>query len=52
MNIPGRGRRGSLRLEVSDSDFSDWSTEEGWQLTPIFLSGEFHGQRSLAGYGP
>ena len=52
MNIPGRGRRGSLRLEVSDSDFPYLSTGEGWQLTPVFLPGEFHGQRSLAGYGP
>ena len=26
--------------------------EEGWQPTPIFLPGEFHGQRSLAGYSP
>ena len=24
----------------------------GWQPTPIFLPGEFHGQRSLAGYSP
>ena len=23
-----------------------------WQLTPVFLSGEFHGQRSLKGYSP
>ena len=23
-----------------------------WQFTPAFLSGELHGQRSLAGYGP
>ena len=23
-----------------------------WQPTPVFLSGEFHGQRSLAGYSP
>ena len=23
-----------------------------WQLTPVFLPGEFHGQRSLAGYSP
>ena len=23
-----------------------------WQPTPVFLPGEFHGQRSLAGYGP
>ena len=23
-----------------------------WQLTPIFLPGESHGQRSVAGYSP
>ena len=23
-----------------------------WQLTPVFLFGEAHGQRSLAGYSP
>ena len=23
-----------------------------WQLTPVFLTGEFHGQRSLVGYRP
>ena len=23
-----------------------------WQATPVFLSGESHGQRSLAGYSP
>jgi len=27
-----------------------WRKE--WQLTPVFLPGEFHGQRSLAGYSP
>ena len=27
-----------------------WTRE--WQPTPVFLSGEFHGQRSLAGYSP
>ena len=25
---------------------------KAWQCTPVFLSGEFHGQRSLAGYSP
>ena len=24
--------------------------EKGWRPTPVFLSGAFHGQRSLAGY--
>ena len=23
-----------------------------WQPTPVFLPGQFHGQRSLAGYSP
>ena len=23
-----------------------------WQPTPVFLSGKFHGQRSLVGYSP
>ena len=23
-----------------------------WQLTPVFFSGESHGQSSLVGYGP
>ena len=23
-----------------------------WQLTPVFLPGKFHGQKSLAGYSP
>ena len=27
-----------------------WSGK--WQPTPVFLPGEFHGQRSLAGYSP
>ena len=27
-----------------------WRRE--WQLTPVLLSGEFHGQRSLASYSP
>ena len=28
----------------------DWRRE--WQPTPVFLPGEFHGQRSLVGYSP
>ena len=26
--------------------------KEGWQTTPVFLPGKFHGQRSLVGYSP
>ena len=28
------------------------SLEKEWQLTPAFLPGESHGQRSLVGYSP
>ena len=30
--------------------WSDWRRE--WHPTPVFLPGESHGQRSLAGYSP
>ena len=36
-SIPGSGK-------------SPWKKE--WQSTPVFLSGEFHGKRSLADYSP
>ena len=26
--------------------------EGAWQPSPVFLPGEFHGQRNLVGYGP
>ena len=26
--------------------------KRAWELTPVFSSGEFQGQRSLAGYNP
>ena len=32
-----------------------WGRSSGgraWQPTPVFLPGESHGQRNLAGYGP
>ena len=34
--------------------FDPWENplEEEWQPTPVFLPGEYHGQRSLAGYIP
>ena len=28
------------------------SLEEAWQLTPVSLPGESHGQKSLLGYSP
>ena len=36
--------------------FNPWAGKIPWkraqQPTPVFLPGEFHGQRSLAGYSP
>ena len=36
--------------------FSPWAGKipwrRKWQPTPVFLPGEFHGQRSLVGYSP
>ena len=28
------------------------NSRRAWQLAPVFLPGEFHGQRSLGGYSP
>ena len=36
-SIPGSGRS---------------PTRRKWQLTPVFLPGKFHGQRSPVGYSP
>ena len=30
----------------------EYPLEEEWQLTPVFLPGEFHGRKTLAGYSP
>ena len=38
--------------DVGSIPGSGGSVEKGWQLTPVFLPGESHGQRSLAGYSP
>ena len=38
------------------TNFNPWVGKIPWrkefQSTPVFLPGEFHGQRSLAGYSP
>ena len=36
---------------LDGKDLED-SLEKGMGTTPLFLPGEFHGQRSLAGYSP
>ena len=45
------------RLDVGDGEKTEVATQVySWrrkrQLTPVFLPGKFHGQRSLAGYRP
>ena len=49
MGFPG-GSHGRVRLKCRRPGFDLWV--EGWLSTPVFLSGEFLGQRSLAGYSP
>ena len=43
-------------LQCRRPGFEPWvrkiSWRRSWQLIPVFLPGEFHGQRSLAGYCP
>ena len=45
-NLPACGRPG----------FDPWVGKipwmRAWQLTPVFLPGEFHGQSNFAGYNP
>ena len=36
----------------SEGDAFDPWVGKTWQPTPMFLSGEFQGQRSLSGYSP
>jgi len=43
-------------LQCRRSRFDPWIEKipcsREWLPTPVFLPGEFHGQRSLAGYSP
>ena len=42
--------------DVKKGGFNPWVGKipwsRAWQPTPVFFSGESHGQRSLAGYSP
>ena len=60
-NSPAYQRNSKLSYSILDYEIvklfknenpivSVWRRE--WQLTPVFLPGEFYGQRSLAGYSP
>ena len=48
-NLPAMGRH-------RDHSFNPWVRKipwkRAWQLILLFLSGESHGQRSIAGYSP
>ena len=41
---------------MQETGFDPWISKipwrREWQLTPVFLPGEFHGQMSLSGYNP
>ena len=43
-------------LQCRRPEFNPWVGKipwrKEWQPTPAFLSGEFHGQRTLGGYSP
>ena len=50
MGFPGGSYGKESAYKAGDPGFDPWRRE--WLPTPIFLPGEFHGQRSLAGYTP
>ena len=53
MGFPGGSDGKESACDAGDLGSNPWlgrSPGEGWQPTPVFLPGEFHGQRSLAGY--
>ena len=45
-----------LLVSSLSADFDPWVGTNPWRMeqlpTPVFLPGEFHGQKSLAGYSP
>ena len=43
---------GDIRHSGSIPGWGRFPWRRAWQPTPVFLSGECHGQRSLAGYSP
>jgi len=54
--FPGGLSGERIHLQCSRHRFDPWVEKipwrRAWQPTPVFLSGESHGQRSLAGYSP
>ena len=54
--FPGGSSGKEPTLQCSSCGFDSWVGKipwrKEWQPTPVFLPGEFHGQRSLVGYSP
>ena len=54
--IPGSSDGKEFTCNARRPTFNSWVMKipwrREWQLTPVFLPGEFYGQRSLAGYSP
>ena len=46
------GRQNLIELHGEIDEFTIKVWRRKWQLTPVFLPGESHGQRSLVGCGP
>ena len=55
-DLPGGSDGKRNCLQCMRSRLSPWVRKipwrRKWQPIPVFLTGEFHGQRNLAGYGP
>ena len=56
LGLPWWLRRERICLQYKRPGFDPWIGKIPWRRerlpTPVFLPGEFHGQRSLAGYSP
>ena len=54
--LPWWLRQEGICLQCQKPGFDPWVSKIPWRRewvpTPVFLSGESHGQRSLAGYSP
>ena len=51
-SLDWREVRGRMDTCISRAESLCCSPRRKWQPTPVFLPGESHGQRSLAGYSP
>ena len=55
-NLPGGASDKEATCQCRRHGFDPWVREIPWsgkrQTTPVFLPGQFHGQRSLVGYSP